>query len=99
MKLAIFALAAIAALQAVRASAGVVQRRDPQSVVRALQAAGYAAKLDKDKTGDPMIVSGSSGTTFHIYFYGCKDHKNCSTVQFSSGYNIEKALPLEQVNE
>jgi hypothetical protein len=78
---------------------GNVRPQDPASLVRALQAAGYQAKLGADKVGDPMITSGYSGTTFQIFFYNCTDHKNCATVTFHSGYDFNTPLPLETINE
>ena len=70
------------------ASAQTVRAQSPQSLVDALQNAGYAAKLGTDRVGDPMITSGVAGTTFQIFFYNCTDHRNCATVQFHSAYDL-----------
>ncbi|HLL32087.1 MAG TPA: YbjN domain-containing protein, partial [Allosphingosinicella sp.] len=51
------------------------------------------------KVGDPMITSGVSGTTFQIFFYNCRDHKQCATVQFHSGYDLKESIGLERINE
>jgi hypothetical protein len=75
-----------------------VRPQDPNSIVRALLAGGYAAKLGTDKVGDPMITSSASGTTFQIFFYNCTAHKECATIQFHSGYDFDKPLPLETIN-
>ena len=99
MKTKWFAMAAFAAAWAVPAQAQMVKAQDPQSLVKALQNAGYAAKLGTDKVGDPMITSGVSGTTFQIYFYNCTNHKACATVQFHSGYDLKNPVSLERINE
>jgi len=98
MKTTYMALAALLAGTAVPAGAQMVRAQDPQSLVTALQEAGYAAKLGADKGGDPMITSGSSGTTFQIFFYNCTAHKACATVQFHAGYDLEKGLAMDKIN-
>jgi hypothetical protein len=99
MKIKTLALAALAASWAVPAAAQMVRAQDPDSLVRAMQKAGYAAKLGADKVGDPMITSGASGTTFQIFFYNCTAHKACATVQFHSGYDLTKPVSLARINE
>jgi hypothetical protein len=98
MKLLSLALAAGLFAIAAPAAAENVRPQDPGSLVRALQAGGYQAKLGTDKVGDPMITSAASGTTFQIFFYNCTAHKECATVQFHSGYDFNKPLPLETIN-
>lgn len=94
-------LAAAAAIGgfAVPAQAEMVRAQDPQSVVNAMQAAGYMAKLGVDKVGDPKIDSSVSGSRFTVFFYNCTDNKECATVQFHSGYDLTTAVPLERINE
>ncbi|MFL6845857.1 MAG: YbjN domain-containing protein [Allosphingosinicella sp.] len=99
MKLKWLALAAVAAAWGLPAQAEMVRGQDPQSLVNALQGAGYAAKLGTDKVGDPMITSGASGTSFQIFFYNCTDHKQCATVTFHSGYDLTESPGLERMNE
>lgn len=81
------------------AAAQMVRAQDPQSVVTALQNAGYTAKLGTDKVGDPMITSAVGGTTFQIYFYNCTANRNCATVQFHSGYDLRTVTSLETINQ
>jgi hypothetical protein len=98
MKRIVVALAALAAGWALPAQAQMVRAQDPGSVVKALQDGGYAAQLGIDKVGDPMITSGVGGTTFQIFFYNCTDHRDCTTVQFHSGYDLATSPSLEQIN-
>ena len=99
MKSKWLAIAAFAGAWALPAQAQMVRAQDPDSVVRALQQGGYAAKLGVDKVGDPMITSGVAGTNFQIFFYNCTDHKACATVQFHSGYDLTDPVGLERINE
>ena len=99
MKMISLAVAAALAAQAVPASAQMVRAQDPQTLVKALQDAGYSAKLGTDRVGDPMITSGVSGTTFQIYFYNCTQNKDCATVQFHSGYDLRNPVDLPKINE
>ncbi|HYW15664.1 MAG TPA: YbjN domain-containing protein [Allosphingosinicella sp.] len=99
MKYKWLAVAALAGAWALPAEAQMVKAQDPGTVVKALQEAGYSAKLGKDKLGDPMITSGASGTPFQIYFYNCTDNRNCATVQFNSGYDLKEPVSLERINE
>jgi hypothetical protein len=94
-------LAALAALLGMAAPAGaqMVRAQDPQSVVQALQGAGYAARLGTDRVGDPMVTSGVSGTSFQIFFYNCTNHRECATVQFHSGYHLSTSPTLAVLNE
>ena len=58
-------LAALGALALTTgAQAEAVSATTPQSIVSAMQNAGYDASLDKDSTGDPLINSASSSSNF-----------------------------------
>ena len=99
MKNRLLLLAAAIALPVVPASAQNVRASDPQTLVAALQGAGYKAELGKDSIGDPMIVSASSGSEFRVMFYGCKANRNCETIQFLSGYEVKTPVTLAKINE
>jgi hypothetical protein len=78
----------------------MVRAQQPQTLVDALRTSGYAADLGVDRVGDPMITSAVGGTTFQIFFYNCKDHLECATVQFHSGYNLaDNSVPLDSIDE
>jgi hypothetical protein len=80
------------------AQAQQVTASNPAAIAQSLQAAGYKADLGKDGTGDPLISSSSSGTSFAIYFYGCIKNVACKTIQFSASY-AGGATSLERINE
>jgi hypothetical protein len=96
-------LALSLAVAAVFANAGVAQAqmvtaKDPSSVIKVLQNAGYKAELSKDDSGDPLIQSASSGSNFAVLFYGCTDNRNCARIQFAVTYTDKKNVGLDVFN-
>ncbi|MCW2350530.1 YbjN domain-containing protein [Sphingobium sp. B12D2B] len=66
---------------------GLVCANAPETVVKAIQDAGYKASLSKsESSGNPMITSAASGYNFNIYFYECEDGKNCASLHFSTSF-------------
>jgi len=62
---------------------GMVCASAPQTVINALQAAGYKGVLKKsENTGNPFIESAASGYTYRIFFYECEANKACASLQF-----------------
>ncbi|HEY0044917.1 MAG TPA: YbjN domain-containing protein [Allosphingosinicella sp.] len=95
-----FAIPALAAAAfAMPAQAQMVTAANPDSVVKTLQDAGYTAKLAKDNTGDPMIESAATGSSFRVLFYGCTGGRNCATIQFTTGYDTDGKTSLAAANE
>jgi hypothetical protein len=84
-----FASSAANAADESNCKAGLICASKPETVVKALLDEGYRAKLDKDKTGEPMISSQASGYDFDIYFYGCEKAINCSSLQFQTTFSAE----------
>ena len=80
------------------AQAQMVTAQNPQSIVNALQNAGYKAELSKDGTGDPLIKSSSGGSSFAVFFFGCTKNVDCATIQFFAGYT-DKKVTLSQMND
>jgi hypothetical protein len=95
MKLAV--LAGVAFFMAAPAAAQMVSAKDPQTLVAALQAKGYQAELGS-AGGEPAITSGAGGIKFTIFFENCSDGKNCTTVNFMTGFTDVEAT-LAKVNE
>ncbi len=81
------------------AQAQNVSAQDPRSVATAMQNAGYKAELTKDPTGDPLINSSSSGSSFAIYFYNCTSNRDCRTIQFSSAYSNDNGGTVTRMND
>ena len=92
--------AADAATPTTDCAANMVCASRPQSVVDALQAAGYKAALTKSKsTGNPMIESAASGYNFTIYFYGCEEMKDCNSLQFGINFADDGGNTIELANK
>jgi hypothetical protein len=81
------------------AEAQQIRAQDPQTIVKAMQSAGYTANLGKDPTGDPKIESGAAGAKFHVFFFNCTKNSDCRTVQFFAGYRKDGTVDMNQINE
>lgn len=71
---------------------------DPGTIAAELQALGYKAKIDTDKTGDPMISSAANGYNFHVLFYGCEKHVDCKSLSFSITFDKDSTNTPELAN-
>ena len=74
------------------AHAATVSSHDPTSAVSALQNAGYKAKLQKGRDGDPYIESASSGTEIRLAFMGCTAGKDCDQIEFIAVWDCTNQL-------
>lgn len=79
--------------------AAPVLASDPVRILDLVQQAGYRATLGTDNVGDPKISSQISESEFSIYFYGCENGQNCTTVQLVAGYNLADGISAEAMNE
>lgn len=96
-----FVVVLIAALLAAAAPAptpAVVDAAKPETVIAALQDAGYKAVLKKDGSGDPLITSAASGANFNVYFYGCEQGAGCRSLQLYAAYTVKPKLTADKVN-
>jgi hypothetical protein len=68
-----------------------------------IRALGYAAKIDKDDSGDPRVNTAVDGYDWAVYFYNCGsgalEERTCRSFQFYSGYSTRKAVPLQTINK
>lgn len=89
-------LALVAAVSAARAQDDeILQKPEPAAILDIAKGFG-PARMEKDDNGDPMISGRVEGVKYLIYFYGCEDHENCKSLQFSTGYT--DPLTAEQAN-
>ncbi len=44
----------------------------------------------EDKSGDPKLVGRMNGARYIVYFYGCKRHTDCDSIQFYYGLSSNK---------
>ena len=77
------------------APAALVTAEDPDVIVA--MAKGYgSAILDKDRDGDPKISCRMDGKAYTIFFYGCSNGKNCTSIQLWASW--DKKLEYNDVN-
>jgi hypothetical protein len=77
----------------------LIDASNPQAIVSLLQQAGYRAALGQDNNGDPKIDSSAAGVDYSIYFYGCRNGTNCQTLNFSSGFDLERGTSFQAMND
>lgn len=99
MRNPILILAGLAALTAPSLAQAKNVIAEPGAIAAALQKGGYRTEISKDSTGDPLILSSTSGYNFGIIFYGCENGKKCKTVQFSSSFSPDTAPTHAALNE
>lgn len=90
--------AAAGAAEAGKCGAGLVCASAPQTLVDAFLAEGYKAKLTKDSLGDPKIESAANGYDFSVFFYGCKEGRDCTSIQFQISFADDGKNTLELAN-
>lgn len=76
-----------------------ITAKDPRAIADLLKDMGYRAELTKDKQGDPKINSAADGSKFGILFYGCTANIDCTSIQFYSGFDLEKGSTLKEMND
>jgi Putative bacterial sensory transduction regulator len=81
------------------AGGALLDATSPQAIADLLQQEGYRAAVGVDNVGDPKIDSSAAGVDFSIYFYGCDGGRNCQSLQFSSGYDLERGTSFQAMND
>lgn len=97
MKKQLIFAAAAAMAWASPGNAQSVLAASPDTIVQALQAAGYRAQLGRDESGNPQIQSAAGGSNFVVYFFDCENGRGCRAVQLHASYEMS-APSLEQLN-
>lgn len=94
------ALASPGLAQEASCGEGMVCASDPPSLIRVLEAGGYKAQWLRSRvTGNPMISSAANGHAFDIYFYGCTNHADCTSISFSTNFSKSATGSAELANE
>ena len=85
---------------------GYVCASNPQSVVGALQAAGYKAELKPDTAKDradgdgvSYVSTAGGGYTYEIDFKNCTKGADCQSLEFVATFNKDAANSLAMVND
>jgi hypothetical protein len=71
----------------------------PETVVHAIQAAGYKAEVGRGNDGRMLIESTASGWKFNVFFWGCTDGKDCDQIQLSARFIPRSKPPFETLNQ
>jgi hypothetical protein len=72
-------------------------------VATQLQALGYAAKINSDKSGDPRVKATVDGFAWDIFFYSCDngplEQRGCASFQFYTGYTVPNDFSPQTINK
>jgi hypothetical protein len=79
--------------------AGLVCASSPDSVVGAMEKAGFKPKRTADPQGDPMIESDQAPYHFDIFFYGCETSRNCDSLRFEVAFRKDPENTFELANK
>ena len=80
--------------------AALICASNPEGIVSSLQAQGFKAVLAKSETtGNPKISSSAAGYSFTMFFYGCADGKECSSLSFSVTFDDDGTNSADLANE
>ncbi len=96
-KIMVFGAAATISLAS--AAQAQVTATDENTILQAMQDFGLVATMGTDNSGDPKISSRVSSTKFKVYFYGCTDNTQCTSIQFGAGYDLKSGISALKVNE
>ena len=71
----------------------------PQVIIGVLQQEGYRATLGQDNNGNPKIDSSAAGVDYSIYFNNCTNGANCTSLNFSAGFDLDKGTSFQTMND
>lgn len=83
---------------AAQSCTNIVDGSDPARIFNLARGHG-SAEIGTDNRGDPKIDGRMHGVKYQIYFYGCKNGEQCSSVQFRAGFTQDNKQTLERMNE
>jgi hypothetical protein len=71
--------------------------------MRELRTLGFQPEMSVDNAGVPRIAFNVDGYRWAVFFYGCAaaaapDARQCTSMQFLSGYNQQNPVPLATIN-
>jgi hypothetical protein len=96
--LAFVALFVSAAASVASAQQGLIDATRPERILSVAKGFG-GAELSKDTKGDPVIKGRIESVQYYIYFYGCKDGKNCRSVLLKASNSVTNKPALVAMNE
>lgn len=82
-------------------SAAMAQNIDatqPDSILNIARGVG-SADLSTSEQGDPMISGRIDGTRYTLFFFGCTNKVNCTSIQFYAGWEMENPVSTRDLND
>lgn len=77
----------------------VVDTASVTSVADLLREIGYKAEIKTGDDGKKYISSAANGNAFQIFFYGCKEDRECGSFEFYSWYKKQPYFTPDLANE
>ena len=69
---------------------------DPDVIALLMQDAVLKIRRSDAEDGSPMLQSNIDGIDFYVNFYDCA--QVCGAVQFTAGFDLDEAMPMEMAN-
>ncbi|MEX8497942.1 MAG: YbjN domain-containing protein [Leptothrix ochracea] len=69
----------------------VISAAHPAQILAVAASLGRAALGTNSTTGDPEITGQIGSKAYSLYFYGCKNNKNCTDIQFNAAWTHTQA--------
>lgn len=71
----------------------------PDTIVQAMIAAKFNAKLARDENDDPVVEVTGEPYRYNVYFYGCEQHRNCDSLRFEVSFTKDPDATLALANK
>jgi len=91
-------LASMFIFQGTTQAATMIDATNPAAIVDMLEWYGDAT-LKADEEGDPLIEGEIDGISYDVYFYSCKDGKNCQRIQFRASWDDSGKNSFKYIND
>ena len=79
-------------------AADLIDATNATAVLNVARGVG-SADLETNDKGEPEIAGRVDGTRYRVFFYGCKQGKDCLSIQFYAGWKREgRSITVKQMN-
>lgn len=92
-----FALALFLAAPGAASAQALIDATQVDDIARIARDYG-TAEVGTDSAGDPMITGDMDGTTYVVFFYGCTNGADCTTIQFIASWVNPGAVDAAQLH-
>lgn len=77
----------------------IVDGSDPSKIFQLARGHG-SAEIGTDNRGDPKVEGRMHSVKYQIYFYGCKNGEQCTSIQFRAGFTqSDNKQTVQRMNE